>query len=175
MCVGLTSAQISNNIAELIHFECQITLMNSWLNNKWATQMGGGVYGGSGKKRNNTNSLCVCLCITTSVRWVCLVACDCAAGRRRRECRRLPSLLHPPLMLRRAPVVPTTKILCVSNMEELAVEVRGSYGAYYKVNWPLVDLPIRKIAHDATHKLKWTVVVHGTVIRRLLDAFCSRL
>lgn len=91
-------------------------------------------------RAETTNSLSFCLFMNKRVRLVSFVAwlqsrvlvrraVDAADGD-----RRLLSFIHPPPMLRRAPVVATTKILCVSNMEELAVEVRGSYGAYYKVN-----------------------------------------
>lgn len=95
-----------------------------------------GGYGGAGKGQKHQQSFC--LFIIKRVRLVCLVAWLQSLVLRAVHAvdgdRRLLSFIHPPLMLRRAPVVATTKILCVSNMEELAVEVRGSYGAYYKVN-----------------------------------------
>lgn len=60
-------------------------------------------------------------------------------------------------------------------MEELAVEVRGSYGAYYKVNPPLINPSLRTMAYYTTQNLKRNVDVPEAVIRLLLNASDSRL
>lgn len=55
------------------------------------------------------------------------------------------------------------------------MEVRGSYGAYYKVNPPLIDHSMRRMARYGTQSLKWNlVVVSEAAIHLLLNASCAR-